>query len=74
MIILEQGAGIVRAGTAKGFNLNVTAVCNVYKRNYTEKTVSLNQRNISLIHGERENFFELKKVLLTQKKFFDPKK
>ena len=33
----------------------------------TEKTVSLNQRNISLIYGQRKNFFELKKVLLIQK-------
>ena len=34
-----------------------------------EKTVSLNQRNISLIYGERKNFFELKKVLLIHKNF-----
>ena len=25
---------------------------------HTEKTVSLNQRNISLIYGQRKNFFE----------------
>ena len=36
---------------------------------YTEKTVSLNQRNISLIYGQRKNFFELKKDLLIQKNF-----
>ena len=35
----------------------------------TRKTVSLNQRNISLIYGQRKHFFELKKVLLIQKKF-----
>ena len=34
---------------------------------HTEKTVSLNQRNISLIYGQRKNFFELKKVLLIKK-------
>ena len=34
----------------------------------TEKTVSLNQRYISLIYGQRKNFFELKKVLLIKKK------
>ena len=28
---------------------------------YTQKTVSLNQRNTSLIYGQRKNFFELKK-------------
>ena len=39
----------------------------IYK--YTKKTVSLNQRNISLIYGQRKNFIELKKVLLIQKKF-----
>ena len=44
------------------------------KKICTEKTVSLNQRNISLIYGQRKNFFELKKVLLIQKNFFDPKK
>ena len=32
----------------------------------TDKTVSLNQRDISLIYGQRKNFFELKKVLLIQ--------
>ena len=37
--------------------------------NHTEKTVSLNQRKIYLIYGQRNNFFELKKVLLIQKKF-----
>ena len=35
----------------------------------TEKAVSLIQRNMSLIYGQRKNFFELKKVLLIQKKF-----
>ena len=35
---------------------------------YTEKIVSLNQRNISLIYGQGKNFFESKKVLLIQKK------
>ena len=35
--------------------------------NHTEKTVSLNQRNISLLYGQRKNFFELKKDLLIQK-------
>ena len=34
---------------------------------YTENTVSLNQRNIFLIYGQRKNFIELKKVLLIQK-------
>ena len=34
---------------------------------YTEKTVSLNQRNIPLIYSQRKIFFELKKVLLIQK-------
>ena len=32
----------------------------------TQKTVSLNQRDISLIFSQRKNFFELKKVLLIQ--------
>ena len=36
---------------------------------YTEKTVFFNQRNIFFIFGQRKNFFELKKVLLIQKKF-----
>ena len=36
---------------------------------YTEKKVSLNQRNISLIYGQRKNFFELKKVFLIQTDF-----
>ena len=40
--------------------------------NFTEKTVSLNQRNISLIYGQKK-FFELKKVLLIQKKFLQSK-
>ena len=31
---------------------------------YAEKTVSLNQRSISLIYGQRKNFFALKKVKL----------
>ena len=35
----------------------------------TKKTVSLNQRHISLIYGGRKNLFELKKVLLIQKSF-----
>ena len=35
---------------------------------YTEKTVSLNQKNIPLIYDQWKNFFELKKL------FFDPKK
>ena len=34
---------------------------------YTQKTVSLNQRKISLIYDQRKNFFELKKVSLIQK-------
>ena len=34
---------------------------------HTEKTVSLNQRVISLIYGQRKHFFDLKKVLLIQK-------
>ena len=34
---------------------------------HTEKTVFLNQRNISLIYGQRKNFFELTKVLLIRK-------
>ena len=40
-----------------------------FKNVYTQKTVSLNQRNISFIYGQRKNFFELKKVLLIQKHF-----
>ena len=43
-------------------------------RRYTEKTVSLNQKNISLICDQRKNFFEFKKVLLVQKKFFNVNK
>ena len=35
---------------------------------HTEKTVSLNLRNISVIYSQRKKFFELKKVLLIQKK------
>ena len=35
---------------------------------YTEKTVSLNQRKISLIYGKKK-MSELKKVLLIQKEF-----
>ena len=34
--------------------------------NFTEKIVSLNQRNISLIYSQRKNFYELNKVLLIQ--------
>ena len=34
----------------------------------TEKTVSLNQRKISLIYGTRKNLFELKKAFLIKKK------
>ena len=33
---------------------------------HTQKTVFFNQRKISLIYGERKNFFELKQVLLIQ--------
>ena len=47
---------------------------NFIKKVCTEETVSLNQRNISLIYGQRKNFFELKKVLLIKKNFFDSKK
>ena len=36
--------------------------------------LTMYQRNISLIYGQWKNFFELKKVLLIQKMFFDPKK
>ena len=36
---------------------------------HIEKTVSLNQRIISLIYGQRKNFYELKKVLLIPKNF-----
>ena len=36
---------------------------------YIQKTVSLNQKNISLMYGQRKNFVELKKVLLIQKNF-----
>ena len=39
-------------------------------KRYAQKTVSLNQRNISLIYSQRKNFFELKKVLLIQTNFF----
>ena len=38
-----------------------------------EKTVSLNQRNISLIYGQWKNFFELKKFFLIQKIFLRSK-
>ena len=34
------------------------------RETYIQKTVSLNQRNISLIYGQRKKNFELKKVLL----------
>ena len=37
------------------------------EREYTQKKVSLNQRNISLIYDQRKNFFELKEVLLIEK-------
>ena len=40
-----------------------------YFNAYTQKTVSLNQRNIYLIFGQRKNFFQLKKVLLIQRNF-----
>ena len=40
---------------------------------HTQKTVSLNQRNISFIYGQRKNFFELKQVFLVQKNFFKRK-
>ena len=40
---------------------------------FTEKTVSLNRGNISLIYGQRKNAFELKKVLLIQKIFLRSK-
>ena len=40
----------------------------IYLLFYTQKTVSLNQINISLIYGQRKSNFELKKVLLIQKK------
>ena len=36
---------------------------------HTEKIVSLNQRNISLIYGQRKNSFKSKKVLLIRKNF-----
>ena len=42
--------------------------------NLCTKTISLNQKNISLIYVQRKNFLELKKVLLFQEKFYDPKK
>ena len=38
-----------------------------FQLRYIQKTVSLNQGKISLIYGQRKNFFELKKVLLIQK-------
>ena len=60
----------------KHYALKATAVFGYLKNftttlffKYTEKTVSLNQRNISLIYGQRKNFFELKKFLVIQKKF-----
>ena len=40
---------------------------------YTEKTVSLNQRKIYLLYGQKKYFFELKKVLLIQKNFLRSK-
>ena len=40
-----------------------------YTGPYTNKTVSLNQRNISLMYGRRKNFFEIKKVMLIQTNF-----
>ena len=39
-----------------------------------QETASLNQRNINLIYGQRKNFFELKKILLNQKNFFNVNK
>ena len=33
----------------------------LYGQPYTEKTVPLNERNISLIYGQRKNFFQIKK-------------
>ena len=39
----------------------------------TQKSVSLNQRNISMIYGQRKNFFELKKILLIPKNFLQSK-
>ena len=39
---------------------------NSWNNEHTENTVSLNQRNIYFIYGQRKNFFELKKVLLFQ--------
>ena len=44
-----------------------------FTRNYTEKTVSLNQGNISFIYGQRKNFFDLNKVWLIQKNFLSTK-
>ena len=38
-----------------------------YTGPYTEKTVSLNQRNISLIYGRRKNFFEIKSFVNSNK-------
>ena len=35
---------------------------------YTEKTVSMNQRNKSLIYGQRKNVSELKKSFVNSKK------
>ena len=51
--------------------MTVFADCYLRKYSiYTEKTVSLNQRNISLIYGQSKNFFKSKKVLLIKKKKF----
>ena len=41
---------------------------------YTQKTVSLNQRNILFIFDQRQNLFDLKKVYCKQMYFFGPKK
>ena len=56
--------------TKKTVSLIKTNLCIAIR----EKIVSLNKRNISLIYGQWKNFFELKKVLLIKKNFFDPKK
>ena len=45
------------------------------KENFSESTkLSSIQRKISLIYGQREDLFELKKVLMIKKNFFVPKK
>ena len=41
---------------------------------YTEKTVSLNQRNISLMYGRRKKCFKIKKALFIQTNFFESTK